>query len=139
VQAAAPKGRTVTNHFACNPATFVLRDDHKACQYGFRGARFFLEAMVHYYGPKRPVGRINIGRDFLDDEPLTRLMRQRNTPQSQLSTIIGDPRSARETVQRFVDVGVDELILVMQTGTTPHDLTMESIRTFGEEVMPHFA
>jgi hypothetical protein len=42
-------------------------------------------------------------------------------------------------VQRFVDAGVDELMLVMQTGTTPHDLVMESIRTCGEEVMPYFA
>ena len=46
---------------------------------------------------------------------------------------------ARESVQRFVDVGVDELILVMQTATTPHEVIMESIRTFAEEVMPCFA
>ena len=36
------------------------------------------------------------------------------------------------------DIGVDELILVMQMGTVPHDLIVESIRTFGEKVMPHF-
>ena len=46
--------------------------------------------------------------------------------------------SARESIQRFVDVGVDEVILVMQTGTTPHELVMESIQTFGEDVLPYF-
>jgi alkanesulfonate monooxygenase SsuD/methylene tetrahydromethanopterin reductase-like flavin-dependent oxidoreductase (luciferase family) len=132
-------GRRVNNHFACNPATLVLKDDRKACQYGFRGALFFLKAMVHYYGATRPVGRINISRDFLPDDQLQRFMELRNTPQSQLSSIIGDPNFAREMVQRFVNVGVDELILVMQTGTTPHEITMESIRTFAEEVMPHFS
>ncbi|UFZ08162.1 LLM class flavin-dependent oxidoreductase [Bradyrhizobium ontarionense] len=136
---AKPLGRQLNNHFACNPATLVLKDDRRACQYGFRGALFFLKAMVHYYGVNRPVGRINISRDFLPDDQLQRFMDQRNTPQSQLSSIIGDPSSAREMVQRFVDVGVDELILVMQTGTTPHEITMESIRTFGEEVMPQFS
>jgi hypothetical protein len=95
--------------------------------------------MVHYYGTERPVGRINISRDFLPDERVQMFRKIRNTPQSQLSSIIGDPACARETVQRFVDVGVDELIMVMQTGTTSHELTMESIRTFAEDVMPFFS
>jgi alkanesulfonate monooxygenase SsuD/methylene tetrahydromethanopterin reductase-like flavin-dependent oxidoreductase (luciferase family) len=138
VSQASPIGLSVTNRFACNPATFVLRDDSKACRYGLRGARFFTEAMFHYAGPKRPVGKTNVSRDFLSDDYVARFRQCRNTSLSQLSSIIGDPASARESVQRFVDVGVDELILVMQTGTTPHDLTMESIRTFGEEVMPFF-
>jgi len=30
-------------------------------------------------------------------------------------------------------------MLVMQAGTTSHDVMMESIRTFGEKVMPYFA
>ena len=63
----------------------------------------------------------------------------RNAPGSQLATIVGDPVAARESVQRFVDVGVDELILVQQMGTVPHEIVMESLRTFAEDVMPHFA
>jgi hypothetical protein len=30
------------------------------------------------------------------------------------------------------------MICVMQMGTVPHELIMESIRTFGEKVLPHF-
>ena len=56
----------------------------------------------------------------------------------QLTTITGDPACAREYVERWKDVGVDELILVMQMGTVPHELIMESLRTFAEKVMPHF-
>jgi alkanesulfonate monooxygenase SsuD/methylene tetrahydromethanopterin reductase-like flavin-dependent oxidoreductase (luciferase family) len=55
-----------------------------------------------------------------------------------LATIIGDPASAREAVSRFQQAGVDELILVMQMGTIPHVVVMESMRTFAEHVMPHF-
>ena len=52
--------------------------------------------------------------------------------------MVGDPASARETVERFKDAGVDELILVMQMGTVPHELVMESLKVFAEDVMPHF-
>jgi alkanesulfonate monooxygenase SsuD/methylene tetrahydromethanopterin reductase-like flavin-dependent oxidoreductase (luciferase family) len=79
-----------------------------------------------------------IPRGFLGDDELNAHVRARNTSETPLATIVGDPSSARETVQRFVDVGVDELILVMQMGTVPHELVIESIRTFGEHVLPHF-
>ena len=139
VARAEPVGLAVTNHFACNPASLVLKDDYKACRYGLRGGQFFLASMVHYFGAKKGyVGRLPISRDFPSEEQITKFMKNRNTPMSQLSTIIGDPACARETVQRFVDVGVDELIMVMQVGTQPHELIMESIKTFGEEVIPHF-
>jgi alkanesulfonate monooxygenase SsuD/methylene tetrahydromethanopterin reductase-like flavin-dependent oxidoreductase (luciferase family) len=134
-----PIGFRVTNHFACNPATLVLKDDYEACRHGLRGATFFLQSMQHYSGAERPIGRIPISREFPSDTAIQGFRKIRNTPQQQLSSVIGDPASARESVQRFVNAGVDELILVMQTGTTPHELIMESIRTFGEEVLPHFS
>jgi alkanesulfonate monooxygenase SsuD/methylene tetrahydromethanopterin reductase-like flavin-dependent oxidoreductase (luciferase family) len=55
-----------------------------------------------------------------------------------LSAVIGDPASAVETVARFQAAGVDELILVMQMATIPHELVMRSLRTFSEKVMPNF-
>jgi alkanesulfonate monooxygenase SsuD/methylene tetrahydromethanopterin reductase-like flavin-dependent oxidoreductase (luciferase family) len=140
VGGAKPVGRRVNNHFACTPATLVLEDDRKACAYGLRGARFFLESLHTYYlGRDRPVGELNVSRDFLPDTALEEAMRQRNAAGSQVANIVGDPVCARETVQRFVDIGVDELILVMQMGTVPHELIIDSIRTFAEKVMPHFS
>ena len=52
--------------------------------------------------------------------------------------MVGDPAAARESVERFAAAGVDELILVMQLGTVPHEVVYESMRTFAERVMPHF-
>jgi alkanesulfonate monooxygenase SsuD/methylene tetrahydromethanopterin reductase-like flavin-dependent oxidoreductase (luciferase family) len=136
---AEPIGCSVTNQFACTPATLVLKDDHRACSVGLRGATFFMQAMLHYYGAERPTGPVSACRAESSEEQIATFRKRRNTPRSQLSSIIGDPVAARESVQRFVDVGVDELIMVMQTGTTPHELTMESIRTFGEHVLPYFS
>jgi alkanesulfonate monooxygenase SsuD/methylene tetrahydromethanopterin reductase-like flavin-dependent oxidoreductase (luciferase family) len=136
---AEPVGQSVTNHFACTPPALVLDDDREACRYGFRGARFFSEALSRYYlGGDRPTGRLAIPRDFFPDEDLDAARAVRNTPDDQMNVMCGDPAFARDFVERFSDIGVDELILVMQMGTVPHELVMQSIRVFGEKVMPHF-
>lgn len=135
---AEPVGKVVTNHFACTPPALVLADDKKACQYGFRGARFFGETLSRYYlGGQRPVGPLPVNRGFLTDSDLDLAMKNRNTMDSG-NACVGDPAAARDFVQRFVDIGVDELILVMQMGTVPLDMVTESIKTFAEKVMPHF-
>src|SRR3954467_244364 len=139
VAKAKPAGRTKNDWFACTPATLVLKDDEKALRHGTRGARFFINALGRYYfGGDRPIGPLDIPRDDLTSEELREARETRNSAVSHLPTIVGDPASARETVSRFKDVGVDELMLVMQMGTIPHELICESIRTFAEEGMPHF-
>jgi len=140
VRTAEPVGAVVTDHFACTPAALVLADDRKACQYGFRGARFFAEALGrYYYSRERPTGRLPIDRGFLTDEDLDTIMKSRNTPDDANNACIGDAGAAKEFVQRFVELGVDELILIMQMGTVPMELVTESVRTFGEQVLPHFS
>jgi alkanesulfonate monooxygenase SsuD/methylene tetrahydromethanopterin reductase-like flavin-dependent oxidoreductase (luciferase family) len=140
VAQATPVGRQKTDWFACTPATLVLPDDREACKHGFRGARFFTEAMSAYYlSGTRPTGKLPISRGFLTDSDLEAAMETRNQPGSPTAAIVGDPASARETVSRFADIGVDELILVMQMGSVPHEIIMKSLKTFAEEVMPHFA
>lgn len=139
VQAAAPIGRQKTDHFACTPACLVLRDDKKACDYGYRGARFFMEALQRYYlAGDRPTGVLTIERDFLAPADLQSAMANRNGPGAPVATIVGDPKCAIETIERFEEIGVDELILVMQMGTVPDELVRESIKTFAEDVIPHF-
>ena len=140
VRSAKPAGRAVNNWFACTPATLCLPDDRKAGEHGFRGARFFTESMARYYfSGTRPRGHLDVPRDFLSDADLEAARAARNAPGSQLASLIGDPVAVREGLARWKDVGVDELILVMQMGTVPHELAMQSIQTFAEQVMPHFA
>jgi alkanesulfonate monooxygenase SsuD/methylene tetrahydromethanopterin reductase-like flavin-dependent oxidoreductase (luciferase family) len=137
---AKPEGRAKNDWFACTPATLVLKDDAKALRHGTRGARFFLNAMGRYYfSDERPTGDLDIPRDDLSDKALAAAAAERNAAGSQLATIVGDPAAARESVSRFREAGVDELILVMQMGTVSQEIVLESLRTFAEEVMPHFA
>jgi alkanesulfonate monooxygenase SsuD/methylene tetrahydromethanopterin reductase-like flavin-dependent oxidoreductase (luciferase family) len=136
----ATTSRRTNNWFCCTPTCLVLADDRKACEHGFRGTRFFGEALATYFfSPGRIVGPLDISRDPLSGQQLSEHMASRARAGAALTAVIGDPVAARESVARFQAVGVDELILVMQMGTVPHELVMESIRTFGEQVMPHFA
>ena len=137
--AARPVGRQKNDWFACTPATLVLDDDLEACRHGLRGARFFSEAMARYYlSGTRPLGRLDVPRGFLGDVEIAAARGARNAAGSSVGVIVGDPAAARESVARFVDAGVDELLLVMQLGTVPHELVLRSMRTFAEKVMPHF-
>ena len=105
----------------------------------FRGARFFGDSLARYYFTQdRPIGALEVPRDFLAADDLDAAMAMRTDPDSENSMVIGDAARAKDVVRRFIDAGVDELILVMQMGTVPHDLVMESIRTFADKVMPEF-
>src|SRR6185295_10844947 len=85
-------GREKNDHFACTPATLVLPDDKKACEYGLRGARFFASSMAEYYlSGTRPLGRLAVPRDFLPAAELEAAMAMRNAPGSQVTVIVGDP------------------------------------------------
>jgi hypothetical protein len=65
-------------------------------------------------------------------------MAVRNSSADSNNACVGDPAAAREFVQRFIEIGVDELIFVMQMGTVPNELVTESVKTFGEQVLTHF-
>ena len=52
--------------------------------------------------------------------------------------IAGNPESCIQTCQMYEDIGVDQVMLIMQTETIPHEKVMASIEKFGKEVIPHF-
>lgn len=128
--------RRITNQFCCTPVALVLEDDREACAIGFRGARYHQEGLGHYFfSPIRSLGSPEFNTAPLDPVELDRLMAARNHPDHPLNTVIGDPVAALDSVKRFQKSGVDELILVMQMGTVPHEAVMRSLKLFGERVL----
>jgi alkanesulfonate monooxygenase SsuD/methylene tetrahydromethanopterin reductase-like flavin-dependent oxidoreductase (luciferase family) len=140
VETARPAHYQKTNWFACTPVAHCDDDDRTACAWGMRGARFFGQALATYYTPvRRPIGPLEISREFLKDDELEDMMESRSAPDAPAMSVVGDPSHCREIVSRFRDTGIDELILVMQAGTIPHERVLRSVRAFGDKVMPHFA
>jgi hypothetical protein len=50
----------------------------------------------------------------------------------------GTAARAIEYVEQLADIGVDEVICLIQMGTVPHTAAMETIRQWGVHVIPHF-
>jgi alkanesulfonate monooxygenase SsuD/methylene tetrahydromethanopterin reductase-like flavin-dependent oxidoreductase (luciferase family) len=55
------------------------------------------------------------------------------------SMILGGPEICQAEVQWYADQGVDLLLLLVQAGSIRHDDICDSLRRFGEEVIPKFA
>lgn len=52
--------------------------------------------------------------------------------------IAGDPESCIKAVRMYEGIGVDQVIMIMQTETIPHERVMRSIEMFGKYVLPTF-
>ena len=52
--------------------------------------------------------------------------------------IAGNPDSCAQAVQMYEEIGVDQVMMIMQTETIPHEKVMSSIELFGKEVIPRF-
>jgi alkanesulfonate monooxygenase SsuD/methylene tetrahydromethanopterin reductase-like flavin-dependent oxidoreductase (luciferase family) len=52
---------------------------------------------------------------------------------------VGSPAEVIETIRRFEAVGFDKLVLIPVVGwNLPHEIVLESVKTLGEKVLPHF-
>jgi len=51
---------------------------------------------------------------------------------------VGDPDDCRRVVQRWTDVGADQLVFGMLSQETPIDVVLTATELFGREVIPHF-
>jgi alkanesulfonate monooxygenase SsuD/methylene tetrahydromethanopterin reductase-like flavin-dependent oxidoreductase (luciferase family) len=140
----------VNDHLAALCPTVVLDDATDALKVGVRGQRFFAESISHWYGGGPPP---NV--ETAHDDNQAEIERSRDTlvaylhemriPEGPSTTAIyntghayGDAHTAIEYVERLVEAGADEIMCLIQMGTVPHDACMETIRHWGEQVIPHF-
>ena len=132
---------------------FVHEDEATAIDRGIDGAHFFGYSLAHYYvfGDHRP-GRTDIYEEFLrrrdevgfarsiitaDDAPLGVRVLQQGL--GSLRGAIGTPDQIRHLIQEYEDAGVDQVLLIMQTETVPHEKVLRSLELFGIEVLPKMA
>lgn len=134
---AKPKHYQKNNHFAVTANSIVLEDDDEACRYGMVGARYFRDAFAKYYNQPDPpeYDQLGIRTGQMEGIELRLAKSMRRNPETELWSIIGDPVLAREKVAIYRECGIDELILVMQLGTVPHEIVCKSLTTFAEQVM----
>jgi alkanesulfonate monooxygenase SsuD/methylene tetrahydromethanopterin reductase-like flavin-dependent oxidoreductase (luciferase family) len=128
--------------------TLTLDDHDEAVQLGARGQRFFGESITHWLIPGRPAPAEHMERD--DN---IKIMAERRADAMQiedpdLRTVTasnfnidhayGNADRAIEYVKELSTAGADEIMCMISMGTIPHEVNMETIRQWGEKIIPHF-
>ncbi len=141
---------TTNDFFSTVLPTIVLDDGDEAFRIGARGQRFFAESLAHWYA-----GEPEPRDDTQDDDNATEILHSRdrvvakmheaNVPVTPLTTATfnvdhayGTAGRAIQYVEALADLGVDEVHCMIQMGTIPNEVVMETIRQWGEYVIPRF-
>jgi alkanesulfonate monooxygenase SsuD/methylene tetrahydromethanopterin reductase-like flavin-dependent oxidoreductase (luciferase family) len=142
---------TVTNDwFSALLPTIVLDDGDEAFRIGARGQRFFAESLAHWYaGEPEPRSDTeeedNAAEIARSREHVVAKLHEANVPVTPLTTgtfnidhAYGTADRAIQFVEALQDLGVDEVHCLIQMGTIPQPVILETIRQWGEKVIPRF-
>jgi alkanesulfonate monooxygenase SsuD/methylene tetrahydromethanopterin reductase-like flavin-dependent oxidoreductase (luciferase family) len=139
IRSAAPVGAFVNNQVAAFTVTLCLEDDAEARAVGGFAAGAYQQGAQSLYGKwakAEGAWRAWYGRDYFTEV---------ETPSGEVDKLvaeavvcIGDPVRCIEVIKHWEAVGVDQIMCLMQAGRIPHAKVMESIRLFGEHIIPFF-
>jgi len=139
IRNAEPVGAFVNNQVAAFTVTLCLEDDDEAKRVGGFAAGAYKMGAQSLYGKwaKSDGGwRAWYGRDYFtevetDADEVDKMV-------DEAVVCIGDPERCIKVIKHWEEVGVDQIMCLMQAGRIPHEKVMESIRLFGERVIPYF-
>ncbi|WP_407554212.1 LLM class flavin-dependent oxidoreductase [Streptomyces sp. Pv4-95] len=145
----------INDHFSVLCPTIVLDDRERARAVGLRGQRFFAQSIGHWYGgaglPDEAVvegaGSEQAAAELRQaaEQVVARLNEQRipvrptSTATFHADHAYGTADDAIAYVERLRAAGADEVMCLIQMGTVPQEACLETIRQWGEKVIPHFA
>jgi alkanesulfonate monooxygenase SsuD/methylene tetrahydromethanopterin reductase-like flavin-dependent oxidoreductase (luciferase family) len=140
----------VNDHLSALCPTIVLDHGAEALRIGARGQRFFAEAIAHWYGGGPPPKEDtedddNIAAIRKDAELVVARLHEAKIPVTPTATGLFNPNHAYGTaeqaieyVERLRQAGADEIMCLIQMGTVPQEACLETIRQWGERVIPKF-
>jgi alkanesulfonate monooxygenase SsuD/methylene tetrahydromethanopterin reductase-like flavin-dependent oxidoreductase (luciferase family) len=142
---ADPVGSFVNNQFAATTFACVAPTDEEALENGRPAAEFFQQSLGILFVPWAKSE--NVPPSYQYYQTLAAMVEERmkhsdGTEFDQQwesgAVCIGSPERVRNAVQKYADAGCDQLILMVQAGRISHESCMQTIRLFGEEIIPAF-
>ena len=140
----------VNDHFSALLPTIVLDDADEALRIGARGQRFFAESLAHWYGGEPPPNEdTELDDNLLEIERskqrVAAKLHEANVPFNptaqgtfSVNHAFGDADNAIRFVEHLQEIGVDEVMTMIQMGTIPHEVCMETMRQWGDKIIPRF-
>jgi hypothetical protein len=133
-----PIGRSVNPNVAMLTGFMCHENSETATARGDDGAQFFAYGLAHYWrdGIHFP-GRHNLWREFKERALSIRETAEKDRKKAGMGGI-GSPEQLIENFRTLEEAGVDQLILLHQSGNYQHDYICKSLRLFGARVLPQF-
>lgn len=133
---------------ACSRAETL---EQAARRIGIRGQRFFAQSIGHWYGGAGvPDEAVVTGADEAAgmreaaEQVVARLheleipVRPTSTATFNADHAYGSAQEAIAYVERLRAAGADEVMCLIQMGTAPQEACLETLRQWGDTVIPHF-
>jgi alkanesulfonate monooxygenase SsuD/methylene tetrahydromethanopterin reductase-like flavin-dependent oxidoreductase (luciferase family) len=135
IRNAEPAGEYVNDNVACVTALLCLDDKKRARQLACNMGTGYHSSLVFRYLDTfpRPAGVPEW--PGLIPEPTAQQLEERIASGNRC---VGDPDDCARVVQQYADVGCDQIIFGVLASTQPQDVALESIATFGRDVIPRF-
>jgi len=133
-----PIGQSVNPNVAMLTGFMCDQDNETAIQRGMEGAQFFAHGLGHYWRDGTHVpGRTNLWNDF-KGQPTSVVEKMERERKKAGMRGIGDPKRLIKNFRALEDAGVDQLILLQQSGNYSHEHICKSLELFATEVLPQF-
>jgi alkanesulfonate monooxygenase SsuD/methylene tetrahydromethanopterin reductase-like flavin-dependent oxidoreductase (luciferase family) len=135
IQKAEPVGDYVNDNVMVTTQMLCLEDGQKARQLACNMASSYHQSLVFRYldtFPKPPF--IPTWPEVLPEPTLEDM----ETRIAKGLVAVGTPDECQKNVQRYADIGADQLTFGMLSSTMPIDDCVEAIETFGRSVLPQF-
>ncbi len=126
-----PIGHSVNPNIAIVSGFSMHEHEQEALRRGLDGFKFFGYSLGYYavYGQHRP-GRSEVWNKFLEIKDGMKETAGRGG--------IGTPDQVRDVMARYEKVGIDQVILVQQSGNNSHQHICESLKLFASSLLPEF-
>jgi alkanesulfonate monooxygenase SsuD/methylene tetrahydromethanopterin reductase-like flavin-dependent oxidoreductase (luciferase family) len=139
IERCEPVGSFVNNNFAGFTLLFCGRDDREALEVGGPGCAWYVRATNQLYAIWAQTGASSY-RWYAEQFERGRGEEEVDVARMADEAVlcVGGPERCAQVVRHYQAQGIDQLIFLVQHGGTPHEAIMESLRRFGEEVIPQF-
>jgi len=133
-----PIGQSVNPNVAMLTGFMCDPDNETAIRRGEDGAQFFAFGLGHYWRDGIHVpGRTNLWNEF-KQRPASVIERMERERKKAGMGGIGSPKHLIENFSALEAAGVDQLILLQQSGNYRHEDICKSLELFATEVLPQF-
>jgi alkanesulfonate monooxygenase SsuD/methylene tetrahydromethanopterin reductase-like flavin-dependent oxidoreductase (luciferase family) len=135
IRHAEPVGDYVNDNVACVTQLVCMEDGRKAREHAINMGNMYHTSLVFRYLDTfpRPAG-IPEWPQVIPELSLEQLEPRIESGQR----IVGNPEECAKNVQRYADVGCDQIIFGILASTQPQETAKQSVELFGKHVIPRF-